>query len=105
MVGIMIGYSQKKQNVVSKVRERVRVDTIIVEQPDGTKITTIKELRDTERLTITESYRPNWNVGVSSTITDGIYGLRVERRIIGELYVGGYARTDSELGVSVSYSF
>ncbi len=103
-----------KEKVVTEVQERVRVVTRIIERPDGTKETIIDEKRDTDTNIISEKEsKPatsDWRVGVAASVPDvfttgAAYTLNVERRILGDIYLGGYARTDKEFGVIISYSF
>lgn len=113
MVGVAIGallvYFYKESNVieVDKIQERERVVTRIVERPDGSKTTEIiKDSTKTEQH-LKKASKKDWTVGVSSSINERvpIYGVQVSRRIIFDLNVGAYAKTDGELGVMVSYSF
>lgn len=96
---------------VTEVQERVRVDTKIVERPDGTKETVITEVRDTEskksEKRVETKVQKDWMIGVGMDLfdLDPIYSLTVQRRIFLDLYAGGYYRTDGTLGLSVSYSF
>lgn len=109
--GLYLGKQDKPKielKEVVKYQERVRTRTIIKERPDGSKETTIIENRNTKgkRTATKKVSKPDWSVGVSSTIKkDPVYGVQVGRRIIGDFWFGGYARTDKELGLTLRYEF
>lgn len=81
------------------------------------------EKKQVERVTITETKRANWQVSVLGTINhrriltfgqpiSQMYGLgvigvgaHVQRRVLGPIYLGGYANTNGDLGVSLGASF
>lgn len=102
-----------EEKLVTEVQERVIVHTRIVERPDGTKETIIEEERNTdsrsESSKVTTSL-PDYSVGLSQSI-NGVqgskptYGIRIEKRLLGSLSGGIYARSDKEYGVALSYSF
>lgn len=109
------GYFTGKQNKpetqikeVVKFKERVRTRTIIKERPDGTKETIIVEDRNTKSNTKTDIKigKANWSLGAMSTIKKSpVYGAQISRRLIGDLWLGGYARTDKEFGVILRFDF
>jgi hypothetical protein len=109
--GLYLGKQDKPKietKEVVKYKERVRTRTVIKERPDGTKETIIVEDKNTKgkRIATKKVSKPDWSIGVSSTIKkDPIYGAQVERRIIGDIWLGGYARTDKEFGVSLRFDF
>lgn len=102
-----------EEKLVEVVKERVRVDTRIIERPDGTTETIISERRDTDTRLESEKTTdglPDWSVGLSASISeeyrgDRVYGLRIEKKLLGSLSGGIYARTDKEYGVGLTYSF
>lgn len=51
----------------------------------------------------------NWNLGLSAglstTVNGPIYGLRLERRIIGPIFAGLYGSTNKEAGISLGLEF
>lgn len=53
--------------------------------------------------------KPNWHLGVQAGLTtslDGVkYGVRLERRIVGPVFLGGYATTNKEAGISLGLEF
>lgn len=117
VVGAAIGFGlsslipgREEIKEVTKYQDRVRVVKQIVERPDGTRETTETTERDT---TLDQSKQvskkvPDWSVGVGASLPKGpspIYTLQVQRRILGSIYAGAYVRTDSELGVLVSFQF
>jgi hypothetical protein len=114
----------KTQEVIKEV-EVVKHDTITVtkeiKKPDGTteidttitdkdvETTTIADVKKTEE-TIT-NLKPQWNVrglvGVSSFnfANPMVYGLNIERRIIGPIFVGAWGTTDKSAGLSIGLEF
>ena len=116
----LLNYPQVKTEtkVVEKIvtQERRRVVTKVEEKPDGSKTTTIVEQSETKKDSklqlsdISTPVKKNWIVGITGgarldQINQPIYGAQVSRRIIGKLYVGGYARTDQELGLIIQFQF
>ena len=114
---LTIAFSPEKikieEKTVEVVKERVRVDTRIIERPDGTTETIISERRDTDTRSETEKLTtglPVWSVSLSASAysasrDEPIYGVGVQKRLVGSLSGGIYARTDKEVGVMLSYSF
>lgn len=99
-----------REKIVTEVQERVRVDTRIIERPDGTTETIISERRDTDTSVVSErESKPagtEWIVGLrASGSKEPIYSLSIERSLILGLSAGLYARTDKEVGLAISYSF
>lgn len=105
--------SQIEEKTVTKTKYRDRVRTIIKERPDGTKVTIIdkkSEGQKTDKKQITKPIKKDWLVGISAGpsglgFEDPIWMLRAERRVLLDFYAGLYARTDGEVGVSLSYNF
>lgn len=85
----------------------------IIERPDGTKETTIVENYVLEakgseyaEVEIIKPVAPRWAIGLSAGLVgSNSYRMSVERRIIGNLYVGGYATTEKEVGLSLTLLF
>lgn len=116
ILGAAIAWYAKPEKVktktVTEVQERVRVDTRIVERPDGTKETVITETRDSDLRTSQEklvlSPSRDWSVGLGVEFPNlqPEYMVQVQRRIALDLYAGLYYRTDDNaVGAIVSYSF
>lgn len=109
--GLYLGKQDKPKietKEVVKYQERVRTRTIIKERPDGSKETTIIENRNTKgkRTATKKVSKPDWSVGISSTIKKSpIYGAHVSRRILGDIWLGGYVRSDKEFGVNLRFDF
>jgi len=113
-----------KEEVVKEV-EVVKKDVVYVEKkitrPDGT----VEEERRVEDRTETEKRRdqesreskivqnakPQWKVsGLVGTkdwtnISSPVYGISVERRIAGPIFVGAWGTTGSNVGISVGLEF
>ncbi|MFN9917620.1 MAG: hypothetical protein ACK53L_33855, partial [Pirellulaceae bacterium] len=62
-----------------------------------------------ESLVEVENSKPQWDVdalyGIDSKSKDTIYGLSVQRRILGNIKVGGWATNQNQLGISVGFEF
>jgi hypothetical protein len=123
---VKIKDEKKKETVKRKTK------TVIKEYPDGRKITEIYEVTEDTIFVETQeivdlrkqiedlkkqneskiiiSQKPQWKfqglAGVEITRpTKPIYGLGVERRIIGPIFMGVYGKSNSEAGVSLSLEF
>lgn len=86
--------------------EKKRTVTRIIERRDGTKETTV--ISDESKTDTSIKTKPkNWSVGVGQSLTEKtpIYIVNVNKRILGDLSLGAYGRTDGELGVMIIYSF
>lgn len=96
------------------VRTDVRTIVKVVEKPDGTK-ESITETVDHSVNTNTSSssstiyLKPNWLVGatVASKLAklEPVYGVLVQRRIIGPVFAGGSVKTDGEFGLTIGMEF
>lgn len=115
-------FPKVEQKTVEVEKEVIRKDvkTVIKEvvRPDGTKETetTIvdKSKENRKNTEISTTYAKNdWHVSVSvshnpiivKSESDFIYGLQVERRIIGDFYAGIRADSNKTIGVSAGMSF
>jgi type II secretory pathway pseudopilin PulG len=112
--------TQTVTQVVTQIQEHVHTVTHTVVQPNGIKdITTVTDNNSTENKdsdtkssssTITTYSKPQWRAqglaGLNlSNVSTPIYGLGVERRILGPIFVGAYGKTNSEAGLSLSLEF
>lgn len=88
-------------------------------KPDGTKtIDTVVEDKDKEEnkssadskaSTVVDTTKPQWKVGALgaydfSTLKP-IYGVQVDRRILGPIFVGAFGLNNRTVGLSVSLEF
>ena len=111
----------KKEEVIKEV-EVVQKDIRIVEReiirPDGTKekekITedksqeSTKKERDTKESTQVVNTKPDWRINGLTALNNNrniVYGLQVERRILGPISIGAWGVTDSTIGLSVGVEF
>lgn len=112
----------KREEVIREV-EVVKRDVRIVEReikrPDGTvererieedrSTETVKKDTDKKDSTLIVNAKPQWKlqgfVGTDGNLASPIYGVGVERRILGPFFLGGYANTKKEFGLSVSFEF
>ena len=103
--------SSTKTVVKERVKFRERVVTVIKERPDGTKETTITEnrSRDEKKKAKQEviQRRSDWHLAASYSVLgkNAIYTLSVQRRVLGNVFMGVYGRTDNEFGVSLGIEF
>jgi hypothetical protein len=97
--------------LVTEVQERVITRTRIIERPDGTKETIIDkdEKKDTKQVATTYDTRDVTLFAASSVygshLDKPVYTIGVTKNVILGVQAGLYARTDSEYGVILSYSF
>lgn len=107
-LGILIGSELfpkiEKEEVI---KERVKRVTRIVERPDGTKETIINEETKKDTVKKESPVGNEWYVSMGQSMIGGetIYTLHTSRKIIGDLYLGGYGRTDKEYGLIIGYNF
>jgi len=100
-----------KREIVEVEKIHENIVEVIVERPDGTKETrrTIDRRKDTTKKDTMEKTpsKNDWTVGLGKSMnrTKEVYTLNVSRRVIWDLSVGGYGRTDGEFGVTISYSY
>lgn len=113
-----------KREVQLKEVEVIKKDVVIVEKeivrPDGTiekerteidksKYESEKNFSEKESTLIVGS-KPQWKVQASTNFKNNnvagpLYGLGVERRIIGPIFVGGFVNADKQVGLSLSWEF
>lgn len=102
-----------EEKTVEVVKERVRVDTRIIERPDGTTETIISERRESDTRRESEKVTTpaaDWTVGLGASLSrdnrhEEVYTLVVQKKLLAGLSGGLYARSDKELGAILSYSF
>ena len=99
--------------VTRDVIKTVTTERIVIKRPDGTIETVEREVvkdedkkRQASRVE-TKPAKKNWGVGVKYDLFRpvSVYTIEAHRRIIGDLYVSAYARTDSALGVGITVFF
>ncbi len=124
VVALAIGFGIGKyvgggniQQETTKEKEVAIEDTIIVKEekrPDGTvvkEVTTTKKKETTTKGTsikIVEN-KPDWKasalVGYNLDKSAMVYGASVDRRILGNIFVGAWGTTDKQVGLSVGMEF
>lgn len=94
----------KKEETTDK---EVQTVTEIIERP-GEKITIIKEVetvKTVNKLDIKEK-KLDWSISMSKSLNkDNEYVFQVNRRIIGDVFIGAYGTTNSSAGITVGVSF
>lgn len=113
-----------KTEVVTKVetqiQEHVHTITRTITDPNGhSETVTVTDNNtnthsnsesDSTSSTVTTYNKPQWKaqglVGLNiHDLSSPVYGVGVERRILGPIFVGAYGKTNSEAGLSVSLEF
>jgi hypothetical protein len=114
-------YGKSKATVVTQVQEVEKVvekrDVITVvkevTRPDGTKETiTTKEDKsviNSKREKETTVAKNNWFIsagaGYNFDKTAAVYQVDINRRVLGDLFIGAYGTTNKELGIKVGIEF
>ena len=114
---------QVKTEIITKEVEVTKKDVKIIEheikRPDGTidKTTTtedktvVSDSRDSKSKAseVVVGVKPQWKVQALTTFKPTsfsyLYGISVERRILGPVFVGVHANTDKNVGISLSFEF
>lgn len=101
-----------EEKVVYKDRVRTQIQEVIIERPDGTKETrrTVDRNEKKDKQVAKKETKParkNWGVSVKTDLFAPVpaYTLEVHRRIFSDLYISAYGRTDSSVGVGVTFFF
>ena len=88
--------------------------TKIITRPDGSKeevITTTDKSKENKQSTNTKTVaKSDWHASISANTPDiGLnnvrYTIQVERRILGDLFIGGNLSSDKSAGLSVGLEF
>jgi hypothetical protein len=102
---------KEKTVEVEKIVKDIQTVTRIITKPDGTKeeLITIVDRSKESKTNTKVIAATNWHISIkgSRTISDPtlVYGLQVERRIIGDLYLGASINTDKQIGATIGVSF
>lgn len=111
----------KKEEIIKEV-EVIKKDIEIIEReikrPDGTiekerierdkSTETVNKDSKTKESTLIVNKKPDWNIQALAAINkdrDTVYGLKADRRILGNIYIGGFGLTDSTVGLSIGMEF
>jgi len=99
--------TDSKKETSTTVKEEIR--------PDGTKIkettTTSKKETSTkdESIKIVDNAKPDWKVealaGFNLDTDHPVYGAVVEKRLMGNIFIGVWGTTDKQVGLSASLEF
>lgn len=113
-VAFGLGRYMTPEKVVTIEKESQAVDTTIttreVVQKDGTIIKEVIKnnivVVSKEKTKLVESNKPNWKVAALSDIKTEKFAIQVERRIIGNVFIGGqYDLHHKEGKISVGMEF
>lgn len=130
VIGYAAGRYVQPAKVVTKTETVTKTNTVVQEhvhtvvqtvvKPNGEKVITKttdnnsveknNTSSDSSASTVTTYSKPQWRaqglVGLSTiNLSSSIYGVGVERRILGPIFVGAYGKTNSEAGLSLSLEF
>ena len=120
-VGLLLGagagtflfpQTKEKQVEVEKVVKDVVTVTKIITRPDGSKeevITVVDKTKENKTNTITKK-AANWHVSASAKsklwpVQIDTYTIQVEKRIIGDLFLGVTGSTDKTVGLTIGMEF
>lgn len=111
LVGMLLGavITKKYMDRITNTDQNTtkeKVVTRIIERKDGSKETVIVDER-VSKSTKTVTKVSNWSIGVGTSLVNktNVHTLQIHRRILGDLSVGAYARSDSEFGLLLQYQF
>lgn len=121
-LGVYIGkqaFSVTKTVEVEKAVVRNDIVTVVKEvvKPDGTKeivsTTTDKsvERKDSTVVKAVAAPQPQWHISASASVQPSsgsyqpVYGLQVERSILGPFSIGVHADTNKQIGLVIGYEF
>lgn len=97
--------SKKEDTVI--VREEKRPDGTVIKET--TKTSKKEESKKEETIKIVENHKPNWKAsalaGYNLEAGRPVYGAAVDRRILGNIFLGVWGTTDKQVGASVSLEF
>ncbi len=114
VASFLYGKSQAptKVNTVEVVKEIRDIEIVKQEvtKPDGSKVvtTTTKDKTKLDTRNETKINKPNWKVsGLVGLNTDRktVYGATIDRRIVGNVFVGAWATTEKTGGISIGLEF
>lgn len=131
LLGYAVGRYVQPAKVVTKVEEKVK--TVLVEttkkkkikvrivKPDGTieereteeDITVVEKekVKEVEKEKLVESQKTQWKASLFAGSRSGeslvtpMYGVIVEKRFMGPVFLGGWATDQKDFGVSVGLEF
>lgn len=106
------------KEVVVESKKKTNTKVIVVKEPGGKETTTSETNETTDTVSkevIKEkekviALKNDWNVsalvGIKNFNRESIvYGLEVQRRILGDIHVGVWGLTDKTVGLNVGFSF
>jgi hypothetical protein len=121
ILGAVAGFSLRKPQIVTKTKEIIkykkqqRIVTRIVERPNGEKVTIIDSRTQEASVSDKRSSQKvvrgaGYILSLSATPllkngTKPIYGVGLQKRLLGGLSGGLYVRSNKEVGILISYSF
>lgn len=105
-----LSVTTNKDEVSLKTKNKSKTEIIeTIKKPDGEIITRriIKKEKNKSSFKQITQVKKDWFIGVSSTVLspEPTYSISVDRRIVGDVYIGGYVTTKKEVGISIKVSF
>lgn len=121
LIGLIFGifgnnyYKTPKETKVVKTQDnsttKEKIITKILKKPNNEIIKTVIEYRNISKqknkvYKMSKSQIKDWEFGLSSSlIKRPVYTIHINRRILGDVYLGLYGRTDKEIGVNLTILF
>ncbi len=100
--------SSEKNHTVTVIKKITRPDGSTEEDTTKTEDQVKKDIEQHIAESSKPAYNPQWFIGASSTVNAGnnqIYALNLYRQLLGPVFVGGYANSNREVGLSVGVLF
>lgn len=101
-----------EEKIVYKDRIKTEVKEVVIEKPDGTKITERhiqKDEKKDQKIVKKESIpvKKDWGVSLKTDLFTPVpvYTVEVHRRVFSDLYIGAYGKTDGVVGVGLTFFF
>lgn len=101
-----------QERIVYKDRIKTVVKEVITENPDGSRTIERETTKDEKKDQVsnkkeTRPVKKDWLVSVKADLFSPApaYTAEVSRRVIGDFYIGTFARTDGVVGVGVTLAF
>lgn len=116
-LGMGVGRYAVPTKVTENEQNKTETEKEVIERektnPDGSiekeKITKETKKKENTSTTVVENKKPDWRVsgllGFSLDKKEPVYGIDVQRRILGAASVGIWATTEKTIGLSVGYEF
>lgn len=109
VVGGIVGSKLTKVTPQIETVIKDRVVTVVrqIKSPDGTIVTDVRQTEDRQqRQTVAPPKKPDWHISASYQPSGiPVYGVQLERRILGDVYLGVSVNTEGRVMGIVGFSF